>query len=195
MEKQKVLALVLPALAGSALLALILFLAFGSNPPEQQKQKLTDKELAEKMLREKGNGSIKESQKAKDMTSKGMSESLPSTENYADLGEGLKYLDVVEGEGDPAPGGCSVSAHYAGWLTNGSRFDSSYVAKPGGGSPLEFSLNQVVQGWTRGIPGMKPGGVRRLYIPSHLAYGSEGRPPQIPGNSPLVFEIKLIYWR
>ena len=67
-------------------------------------------------------------------------------------------------------------------------FDSSV-----GGDPVTFPLKGVVKGWQEGIPGMKPGGVRRLRIPADLAYGKDGTPDgTIPGNATLVFEVKLI---
>jgi FKBP-type peptidyl-prolyl cis-trans isomerase len=80
-----------------------------------------------------------------------------------------------------------VSVHYIGWLTNGSSFDSSMK----GGRPAQFGLNEVIRGWTEGLPGMKVGGIRRLYIPAQFAYGAQSK-PGIPANSDLVFEVKLL---
>ena len=102
---------------------------------------------------------------------------------------GLRVWDVKEGTGDPAPPGGTVVCHYAGWLTDdaGTKFDSSVDR----GEPAEFSLGQVIAGWQEGIPGMKPGGIRRLKIPARLAYGDRAR-PKIPANSTLVFEIELL---
>ena len=94
------------------------------------------------------------------------------------------------GTGAAVAAGGTVTVNYVGWLTNGTRFDSS-VAR---GQPAQFSLNNVIQGWQEGIPGMQPGGIRRLYIPSALAYGTAGNSNgsvPIPPNSDLVFEIQL----
>lgn len=102
--------------------------------------------------------------------------------------EGLKYWDVKEGSGDEVKAGGRVKVHYTGWLTNGTIFDSSVQR----GEPIEFGLNQVIQGWGKGVPGMKPGGIRRLYIPYQLAYGESARGDKIPAKSDLVFEIELL---
>ena len=76
----------------------------------------------------------------------------------------------------------------SGWLTDekATKFDSSVDR----GEKATFPLNRLIKGWQEGIPGMKPGGVRRLKIPAELAYGKDGR-PGIPGNATLVFEIEL----
>ena len=105
---------------------------------------------------------------------------------------GLKIWDVVEGTGDPAVAGDSVTAFYTGWLAaNGNEFDSARTPD----APTPFSLTSgaggVIEGWVQGVPGMKPGGIRRLYIPAALAYGSTPR-TGIPANSDLIFEIKLV---
>jgi peptidylprolyl isomerase len=105
-----------------------------------------------------------------------------------DIGEGLKIRDLKEGTGDPVPKGASVTVHYTGWLTDGTEFDSSKKR----GQPATFSLNGVVRGWGNGIPGMKPGGIRKLVIPSELGYGRSGSPPTIPPNATLIFEVELI---
>jgi peptidylprolyl isomerase len=101
--------------------------------------------------------------------------------------KGLEIWDVKEGEGEAVKAGAKVTVHYTGWLTSGKEFDSSV-----GGQPISFGLNQVIKGWQDGIPGMKPGGVRRLKIPSDLGYGKAGAGSDIPPNSVLVFEVQLI---
>lgn len=104
------------------------------------------------------------------------------------LDSGLEIWDVKEGKGEAVKAGGTVTVHYTGWLTDGKEFDSSI-----GGDPITFPLNRVIKGWTEGIPGMKPDGVRRLKIPAELAYGAKGTPDgAIPPNSVLVFEVKLI---
>jgi len=101
---------------------------------------------------------------------------------------GLEIWDVKAGKGDAVKPGGTVTVHYTGWLTDdkATQFDSSVGKKP-----ITFSLDGVIPGWQEGIPGMKPGGVRRLKIPAELAYGKNGR-PGIPGGATLVFEVELI---
>ncbi len=100
---------------------------------------------------------------------------------------GLWYADVVEGKGEAPPTGSKVTVHYTGWLTDGTKFDSSHDH----GKPAEFRLNGVIAGWTEGVGSMKTGGKRFLVIPPELAYGSAGR-PSIPPNAVLVFEVELV---
>jgi FKBP-type peptidyl-prolyl cis-trans isomerase len=78
--------------------------------------------------------------------------------------------------------------HYEGSLTNGVVFDSSYSR----GEPIEFPLNQVIAGWTEGLQLMGIGSKYRFYIPADLGYGPEGRPPQIPPYSTLIFDVELL---
>lgn len=101
---------------------------------------------------------------------------------------GLKTWDIVEGKGDPVVAGDSIKIFYTGWLLNGTSFDS----KRSPDDPITFQLNNLIEGWKQGIPGMKPGGIRRLYVPSALGYGAAGSGANIPPNSDLIFEIKLI---
>jgi peptidylprolyl isomerase len=98
---------------------------------------------------------------------------------------GLEIWDVKEGTGEPAAKGDTVRIHYTGWTTDGKEFDSSVTR----GKLATFPLNRLIKGWQEGIPGMKPGGTRRLKIPSDLAYGDAGRPPTIPAKATLIFEI------
>jgi peptidylprolyl isomerase len=104
-----------------------------------------------------------------------------------DIGDGLKIRDLKEGSGTPVPQGASVTVHYTGWLTNGHVFDTSYRKN----KPITFSLGDVVEGWKRGIPGMKPGGIRKLVIPAALGY-KDRQMGDIPPNSTLIFEVELI---
>jgi peptidylprolyl isomerase len=101
----------------------------------------------------------------------------------------LQVIDVVEGDGEVAPEGATITAHYTGALCNdGTIFQSSHDF----GKPITFGLDQVIKGWTVGVPGMNVGGTRRLIIPSDMAYGSVRAAANIPPNSDLVFDIELV---
>ena len=103
---------------------------------------------------------------------------------------GLKYIDEVVGTGESPKPGQIVTVHYTGTLENGEKFDSSVDR----GQPLVFPIGtgRVIKGWDEGVMTMKVGGKRRLIIPSQLAYGVRGRPPVIPPNATLIFEIELL---
>lgn len=101
----------------------------------------------------------------------------------------LEIIDLSEGSGNSVPEGATITAHYTGALVkNGIIFQSSHDF----GKPITFGLNQVINGWTVGVPGMKVGGMRRLIIPAAQAYGSSSPAPNIPANSDLVFDIELV---
>jgi FKBP-type peptidyl-prolyl cis-trans isomerase len=103
--------------------------------------------------------------------------------------ETLEIIDLVEGDGEVVPENATITAHYTGALVeDGTIFESSHD----GGNPATFGLNQVIDGWTQGVPGMKVGGTRRLIIPAELAYGQRRASAQIGPNSDLVFDIELI---
>ena len=103
---------------------------------------------------------------------------------------GLQYEDITVGSGATAAAGKSVTVHYTGWLTNGTKFDSSKDRN----EPFEFNLGagQVIRGWDEGVQGMKVGGVRKLTIPASLGYGARGAPGAIPPNATLLFEVELL---
>jgi len=102
----------------------------------------------------------------------------------------MKVEDLVVGTGTEAVSGKSVSVHYTGTLTDGSKFDSSLDR----GQPFRFQLGagQVIKGWDQGVAGMKIGGKRRLTIPPDLGYGARGFPPVIPPSATLIFEVELL---
>ena len=103
---------------------------------------------------------------------------------------GLIYEDSVLGTGAEAKAGRQVVVHYTGWLTNGSKFDSSKDRN----DPFAFGLgrHQVIAGWDEGVQGMKVGGTRKLTIPPELGYGARGAGGVIPPNATLVFEVELL---
>ena len=100
-----------------------------------------------------------------------------------------KIEDLVKGKGPEAVRGKTVEVHYTGWLTDGTKFDSSV-----GGQPFSFRIGagEVIEGWERGLAGMRAGGKRKLTLPPELAYGTKGAPPEIPPHATLVFEIELL---
>ena len=103
----------------------------------------------------------------------------------------LLIEDITVGDGDEAKPGQYVDVHYVGVaFSSGKEFDASYNR----GETFQFPLGggQVIQGWDRGVAGMRVGGRRKLTIPPELAYGTAGNPPSIPPDARLVFEIKLV---
>ncbi|MFM8559648.1 MAG: FKBP-type peptidyl-prolyl cis-trans isomerase, partial [bacterium] len=102
----------------------------------------------------------------------------------------LQYEDLVVGNGTMAEPGMNVSVHYTGWLTDGTKFDSSVDR----GQPFQFQLGagQVIRGWDEGVKGMRIGGKRKLTIPSDMGYGARGAGGVIPPNATLVFDVELL---
>lgn len=113
---------------------------------------------------------------------------LQNFEPVAEVTE-LEKIDLVEGNGEVVKEGATVTVNYTGAVAaTGKIFESSLDA----GQTVSFGLDQVIAGWTQGIPGMKVGGTRRLVIPAELAYGAQSPSPDIPPNSALVFDVELI---
>jgi FKBP-type peptidyl-prolyl cis-trans isomerase FkpA len=101
---------------------------------------------------------------------------------------GLIMHELTAGEGASPASTDTVVVHYHGTLIDGTVFDSSVDR----GSPARFPLNRVIPCWTEGVGMMKPGGKAQLICPSDIAYGDQGRPPQIPGGAALIFDVELI---
>jgi len=102
----------------------------------------------------------------------------------------LNIEELALGEGAEATAGQNVTVHYTGWLTNGTKFDSSLDRN----EPFTFKLaaGQVIKGWDQGVAGMKVGGKRKLTIPAELGYGARGAGSAIPPNATLVFDVELL---
>ena len=102
----------------------------------------------------------------------------------------LQIEDLETGDGAAAEAGKTVSVHYTGWLTDGTKFDSSKDRN----QPFSFPLGagHVIQGWDQGVQGMKVGGRRKITIPPALGYGARGAGGVIPPNATLVFEVELL---
>jgi FKBP-type peptidyl-prolyl cis-trans isomerase FkpA len=112
--------------------------------------------------------------------------------------DGLQVIDLKVGTGAVVQAGASVNVQYTGWLSDGTKFDSSrdrnnqtLCAILANVQQTQGNCTPVIPGWNEGVPGMKVGGRRRLTIPSALAYGDQGSPPTIPGKATLVFTIEL----
>lgn len=104
---------------------------------------------------------------------------------------GLQYQVLTEGADADAPMPTEtdmVNVHYHGTLIDGSVFDSSVDRD----EPVSFPLNEVIPGWTEGLQLMNVGDKYRFFIPSDLAYGPNGAPPQIPPNATLIFDVELL---
>ena len=110
--------------------------------------------------------------------------------NTVETSSGLKYVELVKGDGREAHVGETAIVHYTGWLTNGTKFDSSVDRN----KPFSFPVGKgrVIKGWDEGVEGMKIGSKRKLIIPPDLGYGSRGAGRVIPPNATLIFEVELL---
>lgn len=113
---------------------------------------------------------------------------LPDDSSCTTTPSGLKYSMVKDGSGKSPGPRDKVTVHYAGWLTDGTPFDSSYSR----GQTISFPLNGVIAGWTEGVQLMKEGGTCLFVIPPDLGYGASGAPPVIGPNATLVFQVELV---
>jgi peptidylprolyl isomerase len=118
----------------------------------------------------------------------GAADEKPTIElNDAGAVEELYTEDIIEGDGDEVAAGDTVEVHYVGVQLDGTEFDSSWDR----GQTATFALDQVIPGWTEGIPGMKVGGRRLLVVPSDMAYGDDAAASGRPAGT-LVFVVDLV---
>lgn len=101
-------------------------------------------------------------------------------------------VDLRVGTGAEATAGRGVVVNYAGWLYSTTAADNKGTLFDSGRFPFVAGSNQAIEGFSRGVVGMRVGGLRRVVIPPNLGYGAAGRPPTIPGNATLLFELELI---
>lgn len=114
---------------------------------------------------------------------------IPADTEVKTTASGLQYSVLVPGKDGPHPHvGDKVKVHYTGWLTNGTKFDSSRDK----GFPATFTVGQLVPGWNEALCLMTVGAKWKLTIPAKLGYGEAGSPPTIPPNATLVFELELL---
>jgi len=114
---------------------------------------------------------------------------IPECKEMQKTASGLEWGFLKKGREEAGPAADDVvEVHYTGWLTDGTKFDSSRDR----GQPASFPVNGVIKGWTEGLQLMTPGARCKLVIPGELAYGAEGRPPKIPANATLVFDVELL---
>jgi len=122
------------------------------------------------------------------------SDSGKSAATFTEIMPGLSYVDSVVGTGPEVQLDDMVTVHYTGWLyvdgKKGEKFDSSLDRNEPLTIPLGRSL--VIQGWDKGVPGMRVGGMRTLLISPEMGYGEQGHPPVIPGNSTLIFDVEVV---
>ena len=113
-----------------------------------------------------------------------------SNSDYITTPSGLQYRDLEVGTGETPQTGQTVTVHYTGTLTDGTKFDSSLDR----GQPFSFLIGkgQVIKGWDEGVGSMKVGGIRELVIPPDLGYGASGAGGVIPPNATLKFEVELL---
>lgn len=140
----------------------------------------TVKEKQQEKMKLDAENSLAEGQKY--LEENGNKEGVTTTES------GLQYEVMVAAEGDKPAATDTVKVHYHGTFLNGDIFDSSVDR----GEPATFPLNGVIRGWTEGVQLMSVGSKFKFTIPADLAYGPNGNPPRIPGNSVLVFEVELL---
>ena len=132
--------------------------------------------------------SVTEYKEASRLLDKNIAENSDVNSDVKETPTGLQYKVLLEGDGESPRKTDKVKVHYSCRLIDGSEFDSSIKR----GEPSSFGLNQVIKGWTEGLQLMKVGSKFEFYIHPNLGYGARGKPPLIPSNSLLIFEIELI---
>lgn len=135
---------------------------------------------------------IQKQQAEKAMTNKQQGESFlaqnKSAEGVTELPSGLQYKVIRAAEGPKPTKDSTVVVHYRGTLLDGTEFDNSYTR----GTPAEFPVGGVIQGWQEAIMLMSKGAKWQIFIPADLAYGEQGAGGTIGPNATLSFDVELI---
>jgi len=158
------------------------------------KAQMTPAEISEVMTAFQRELATKQAARRKEMTEKNQKEGAAflaankAKEGIKTTASGLQYKVLRDGTGQVPKAADTVRTHYRGTLLDGTVFDSSYDR----GEPATFSVNGVIPGWTEALQLMKVGSKWQLFIPSKLAYDTEGSGPDIAPNATLVFEIELL---
>ena len=119
----------------------------------------------------------------------------PTDAPWVEVKKGLEIRDLEIGDGEEVRRGSRFTARYAGWLEDGTLFDSN---RKGATQVMQLGVGQVIKGWDLGLVGMKIGGVRQLRVPPKLGYGKRGvpgkpgQPPRIPKDATLLFEVEIL---
>lgn len=123
-------------------------------------------------------------------TAENTAPSTPAPSTTTQAATELQIKDLVVGKGATAKAGDQVTVDYTGWLMDGTKFDSSIDRH----QPFPFTIGagQVIEGWDKGVAGMKVGGTRQLIIPPSMGYGEQGAGGVIPPNATLKFKVKLL---
>ena len=116
----------------------------------------------------------------------------PPTSPSVGLDVPFSTEDLRVGTGQEAMNGDRLSVDYTGWLYDPNAPENKGTEFDSGNIPFTLGASQVIQGWDRGLLGMRVGGLRRIVIPPDLAYGDSGAPPAIPGDATLLFEVELV---
>lgn len=163
--------------------------AFGNKAQiteEEMRKLLTEFQVEQRTLQEKN---MQEAGKKNLELGKSFLEQNKTKEGVKTLASGIQYKVVQVGTGNVSPKDTDmVKVHYSGRTIDGKEFDSSYKRN----EPVTFPVKGVIPGWTEILQLMKSGDKWEVTIPSALAYGEQGAPPQIEPNSVLVFDIELV---
>jgi peptidylprolyl isomerase len=146
-----------------------------------------DEETFQKLMKERRDKAKKKEEEARLGMEKEIKERWP---NAVTTESGLRYVVLEEGSGESPSKGTEVTAHYTGYLMDGTKFDSSVDR----GKPFVFpvGMGRVIKGWDEAFLDMKAGEKRTLIIPYELGYGERGYPPVIPPKATLIFDVELI---
>ena len=113
----------------------------------------------------------------------------PTDAPWVELKKGLKIRDLEIGDGAEVRRGSRFTARYAGWLDDGTLFDTNRKRSV---QVMQLGVGQVIKGWDLGLVGMKVGGKRQVLVPSKLGYGKRGVPGRIPKDATLFFEVEIL---